>query len=112
VDYIIIIIADVDFDANPNEVRETRYVSPEELKEMFKQKGILKAKSYANNRSTIHTMVQLNLPKIPFRMVEQSRRPQQIQRRTRNNPSNDLKTLSTITAYSIGLYNNPYLINL
>ena len=85
------IIADVDFVVNPNEVRETRYVSPEELKEMFKQKGILKAKTYANNRSTIHTMVQLNLQKISLRMVEQSRQPRQIQQRTRNNPPNDLK---------------------
>ena len=39
-DYIIIIIADVDLDVNPNEARDTRYVSPEELKEMFKQTGI------------------------------------------------------------------------
>src|SRR5271167_3154859 len=39
VDYIIVIVADVDLDVNPNEVRDTRYVSPEELKDMFKQKG-------------------------------------------------------------------------
>jgi isopentenyl-diphosphate delta-isomerase len=39
VDYIIIIVAEVDLDANPNEVRDTRYVSPEELKEMLKQPG-------------------------------------------------------------------------
>jgi isopentenyl-diphosphate Delta-isomerase len=39
VDYIIIIVADVDLDVNPNEVRDTRYVSPEELKAMFKQPG-------------------------------------------------------------------------
>jgi isopentenyl-diphosphate Delta-isomerase len=41
VDYILIIIADVDLDVNPNEVRDTRYVSPEELKEMFEQPGTL-----------------------------------------------------------------------
>ena len=40
VDYIIVIIADVDLDVNPNEVRDTRYVSPDELKEMFKQPGM------------------------------------------------------------------------
>jgi isopentenyldiphosphate isomerase len=40
VDYIIIIIADVDLEVNPNEVRDTRYVSPEELNEMFKQAGM------------------------------------------------------------------------
>jgi isopentenyl-diphosphate delta-isomerase len=39
VDYILIIIATVDLDINPNEVRDTKYVSPEELKEMFKQPG-------------------------------------------------------------------------
>lgn len=39
-DYILVIIAEVDLDVNPNEVRDTKYVSPEELKEMFKQPGI------------------------------------------------------------------------
>lgn len=38
-DYIIIIIADVDSEVNPNEVRDTRYVSPDELNEMFQQQG-------------------------------------------------------------------------
>ena len=78
-DYIIIIIADVDLNVNPNEVRDTRYVSPEELKEMFTQKGIPMAKTYSNSRPTIHAMVQPNLPKIPLRMVEQSGQPRQIQ---------------------------------
>jgi isopentenyl-diphosphate delta-isomerase len=32
-------VAEVDLDANPNEVRDTRYVSPEDLKEMLKQPG-------------------------------------------------------------------------
>jgi isopentenyl-diphosphate Delta-isomerase len=41
VDYILITIADVDLNANPNEVRATRYVSPEELKEMFEQPGMI-----------------------------------------------------------------------
>lgn len=103
VDYIIIILADVDLDVNPNEVRDTRYVSPEELKEMFKQKGIPIAKTYANNRPTIHTMVQPNLPKIPLRMVEQSRQSRQIQWRTGSNPPNGLKTFSTVTTYPIKL---------
>jgi isopentenyldiphosphate isomerase len=40
VDYIIIIIAEVDLEVNPNEVRDTRYVSPEELNEMFTQEGM------------------------------------------------------------------------
>jgi len=40
VDYIIIIIAEVDLEINPNEVRDTRYASPEELNEMFKQVGM------------------------------------------------------------------------
>ena len=35
------IIAKVDLDVNPNEVRDTKYVSPDELKEMFKTPGIL-----------------------------------------------------------------------
>jgi isopentenyl-diphosphate Delta-isomerase len=41
VDYILIIIADVDLDVNPNEAKDTRYVSPEELKEMFEQPGTM-----------------------------------------------------------------------
>ena len=110
-DYIIIIIADVDLDVNPNEVRDTRYVSPEELKEMFKQKGIPMAKTEANSRPTIHTMVQPNLPKIPLRMVEQSRRPRQIQQRTRNNPSNGLKTpYNNNNISQLICINNPYLL--
>jgi isopentenyl-diphosphate delta-isomerase len=40
VDYIIIIIANVDLNVNPNEVRDTRYVTPEELRNMFKEPGI------------------------------------------------------------------------
>jgi isopentenyl-diphosphate delta-isomerase len=37
VDYILFIKADVDLDINPNEVQATKYVSPDDLKEMFKQ---------------------------------------------------------------------------
>ncbi|KAL4806776.1 NUDIX hydrolase domain-like protein [Aspergillus unguis] len=37
VDYILFIEADVDLDPSPNEVRDTRYVSADDLKEMFKQ---------------------------------------------------------------------------
>jgi isopentenyldiphosphate isomerase len=41
VDYIIILIAEVDLEVNPNEVRNTRYVSsPEELIDMFKREGM------------------------------------------------------------------------
>ena len=36
VDYIVLIVADVGVDVNPNEVRDTCYVSPDELREMFK----------------------------------------------------------------------------
>ncbi|KAL1955443.1 hypothetical protein VTO42DRAFT_8536 [Malbranchea cinnamomea] len=36
IDYILFIQADVDLDVNPNEVRDTKYVTPEELKEMFR----------------------------------------------------------------------------
>jgi len=39
VDYIIIILAEANLDVNPNEVRDTRYVSPEDLKDMLKQPG-------------------------------------------------------------------------
>ena len=35
IDYILFIEADVELDVNKNEVRDTRYVSPEELKQMF-----------------------------------------------------------------------------
>lgn len=37
VDYILFIQADVDLDINANEVRDTCYVSPDELKQMFGQ---------------------------------------------------------------------------
>ena len=37
VDYILFIKADVDLDVNPNEVRDTRYVSADGLKKMFQQ---------------------------------------------------------------------------
>jgi isopentenyl-diphosphate delta-isomerase len=35
VDYIFIIKADVDMDVNPNEVRDSRYVTADELRAMF-----------------------------------------------------------------------------
>ncbi|WEW57367.1 isopentenyl-diphosphate delta-isomerase idi1 [Emydomyces testavorans] len=37
IDYILFIQADVDLDANPNEVRDTKYVTADELKAMFTQ---------------------------------------------------------------------------
>ncbi|KAJ9305254.1 hypothetical protein DTO217A2_5305 [Paecilomyces variotii] len=37
IDYILFIQADVDLDVNPNEVRDTTYVSPTELKAMFER---------------------------------------------------------------------------
>lgn len=37
IDYILFIKADVDLDVNPNEVRDVRYVSEEDLKSMFTQ---------------------------------------------------------------------------
>jgi isopentenyl-diphosphate delta-isomerase len=37
VDYILFIKADVDLDVNVNEVRDTRYVSADELRAMFAQ---------------------------------------------------------------------------
>ena len=36
VDYILFIQADVDYEPNPNEVRDAKYVSPEDLKAMFR----------------------------------------------------------------------------
>ena len=39
VDYIVVIIADVEVNVNSNEVRDTRYVSPERLREMFRHPG-------------------------------------------------------------------------
>jgi isopentenyl-diphosphate Delta-isomerase len=39
VDYIVIMLADVDVVPNANEVRDTKYVSPDELREMFRQPG-------------------------------------------------------------------------
>jgi isopentenyl-diphosphate delta-isomerase len=40
VDYILFIKADVDLHANPNEVRDTRYVTQEDLKAMFQDKSL------------------------------------------------------------------------
>ncbi|KAA8651328.1 isopentenyl-diphosphate delta-isomerase IDI1 [Aspergillus tanneri] len=40
IDYILFIQADVDLDVNPNEVRDTRFVSADELKQMFEQPGL------------------------------------------------------------------------
>lgn len=40
VDYILFIQADVDLAPSPNEVRDTTYVSADELKAMFEQPGL------------------------------------------------------------------------
>lgn len=40
VDYILFIQADVDLATNPNEVQATRYVSEDELKDMFKNDAL------------------------------------------------------------------------
>nr|KMM66330.1 isopentenyl-diphosphate Delta-isomerase II [Coccidioides posadasii RMSCC 3488] len=37
IDYILFVQADVDLDVSPNEVRDTRYVTADELKDMFNQ---------------------------------------------------------------------------
>jgi hypothetical protein len=74
VDYIIIIIADVDVDVNPNEVRDTRYVSPEELKEMFKQPGTPSTCwTFLMIRPSIHAVVQTDLSTIFVQVVGESR---------------------------------------
>ena len=40
VDYILFIKANVDLDANKNEVQATKYVSPEELKQLFEDPSL------------------------------------------------------------------------
>lgn len=40
VDYILIIQSDVDHTANPNEVQDTKYVSQEDLRQMFKDDSL------------------------------------------------------------------------
>ena len=40
VDYILFIKANVDLDINPNEVRDSRYVSQDDLKAMFQDKSL------------------------------------------------------------------------
>lgn len=40
VDYILFIQVDVDLEPSPNEVRDTTYVSADELKAMFEQPGL------------------------------------------------------------------------
>jgi len=49
VDYIIILVAKVDVHGNPNEVRDTRYVSPQELKEMFEQPGTFASSQFSDS---------------------------------------------------------------
>ncbi|KAL8863935.1 MAG: hypothetical protein Q9198_010221, partial [Flavoplaca austrocitrina] len=39
-DYILIIKSDVDHVANPNEVQDTRYVSQDDLRQMFKDNSL------------------------------------------------------------------------
>jgi isopentenyldiphosphate isomerase len=74
VDYIIIIIADVDVDVNPNEVRDTKYVSPEELKEMFKQPGTASIRcAFLMIRPSVYAMVQTDLSTIFVQVVGESR---------------------------------------
>ncbi|KAI8968372.1 isopentenyl pyrophosphate isomerase [Mycotypha africana] len=41
IDYILFIKADVDLNISPNEVRDVKYVTPEELKAMFNDKDVL-----------------------------------------------------------------------
>lgn len=41
IDYILFIQADVDLDVNPNEVRDAKYVTAEELKAMFKDETLV-----------------------------------------------------------------------
>lgn len=40
VDYILFIKADVDLNINPNEVRDSRFVSQEDLRNMFKDESL------------------------------------------------------------------------
>ncbi|KAK4511709.1 mitogen activated protein kinase [Mucor velutinosus] len=40
VDYILFMKANVDLDVNPNEIRDVRYVTPEELKAMFADSSV------------------------------------------------------------------------
>jgi len=40
IDYILFIKANVDVEANPNEAQDTRYVTPQELKDMFKDEKL------------------------------------------------------------------------
>jgi isopentenyldiphosphate isomerase len=40
VDYILFIKADVDLNVNPNEVRDSRFVSQEDLRAMFKDESL------------------------------------------------------------------------
>lgn len=40
VDYILIIKSDVDHTANPNEVQDTKYVSQDDLRQMFQDSSL------------------------------------------------------------------------
>ena len=40
VDYILLIKADVDTSPNPNEVRDSRFVTQDELRQMFQDKSL------------------------------------------------------------------------
>jgi isopentenyldiphosphate isomerase len=65
VDYIIIIVADVDLDVNPNEAKDIRYVSLEELKGIFKQPDISTFLAVSDClRAPIQTVVQIDLSSV------------------------------------------------
>ena len=68
-DYIIILVAKVDVNVNPNEARDTRYVSPQELKDMFEQPGSLFHFTLLTCRFTIHSLVPFDLSKVLVRVV-------------------------------------------
>lgn len=77
VDYIFFIKADVDLAVNPNEVRDVKYVTPDELRAMFAQPGrIYSADVCSVHRDTnglcrhpYDSLVQVDLQHLPFQVV-------------------------------------------
>ena len=85
VDYILFIQADVDLKPSPNEVRDTTYVSADELKAMFKQPDLKftpwlveppwytgpgkvqeRAGDSSNVKGPIHSLSHISVPLRPF----------------------------------------------
>ena len=78
VDYILFLTADVTVEANPNEIRDHKYVDKAELQAMFEEEGMQNLNCMlllANDadggviRQLVHAVVQAHCPRFPLWLV-------------------------------------------